>query len=49
MPDCPVHANGIKYITGLFSFVVHTTVHSTFSILERHFGKYVGNQNLQPF
>ena len=49
MPDCPVHTNGIKFIMRLLSFVVHTTVYNTFSILERHFGKYVGNQNLQPF
>ena len=34
MPDCPVYANGIKHITRLLSFVVHTTVYNLFSILE---------------
>ena len=49
MADCPVHANGIKCIARLLSFVVHTTVYNTSTILEGYFKKYIGNQNLQPF
>ena len=40
MPDCPIHANGIKRIAKLLSFVVHTTVYNTSSILEGYFEKY---------
>ena len=49
MPDCPVYSNRIEHIIRFLSFLVHTTVYNTLSILERHFRKYVGNQNLQPF